>query len=60
MIDIRTAVSAAQTYIQSVQDLMGSSLQNLRLEEAEVSEDRRFWLITLGHDKTEIFCCSIT
>ena len=50
MIDVKTAVNAAYQYIKSIQDIMGSSLGDLRLEEVELSEDKRFWLITLGFD----------
>jgi hypothetical protein len=50
MIDVRTAVSAASQYIESLKDIMGSSLPDLRLEEVELSEDKSFWLITLGFD----------
>jgi hypothetical protein len=51
MIDIRTATLAAINYIDSIQDLLKSSLENLNLEEAEISEDEKLWLITLGYDK---------
>ncbi|MBT9316707.1 hypothetical protein [Leptothoe spongobia] len=51
MIDIRGATVTAQKYIQSIEDLLGGPLDNIRLEEAEVSDDRNFWLITLGYDK---------
>ncbi|MBN3943569.1 MAG: hypothetical protein V7L21_12305 [Nostoc sp.] len=50
MIDVKTAVNAAYQYIKSIQDMMGSSLGDLRLEEVELSEDKSFWLITLGFD----------
>ncbi|MEH2417714.1 hypothetical protein [Nostoc sp.] len=50
MIDVKTAVNAAYEYIKSIQDMMGSSLGDLRLEEVELSEDKSFWLITLGFD----------
>ncbi|MHC5773009.1 MAG: hypothetical protein ACYTXP_03685 [Nostoc sp.] len=33
MIDVKTAVNAAYEYIKSMQDMMGSSLGDLRLEE---------------------------
>ncbi|MEH1959359.1 MAG: hypothetical protein V7L05_05605 [Nostoc sp.] len=46
MIDVKTAVNAAYEYIKSMQDMMGSSLGDLRLEEVELSEDKSFWLIT--------------
>ena len=49
-IDVRAAVHAAQIYFQSLQDLMGNETTNLRLEEVELSEDKKFWLITLGYD----------
>ncbi|MFN6569752.1 hypothetical protein [Dendronalium sp. ChiSLP03b] len=50
IIDVKTAVNAAYEYIKSIQDIMGSSLPDLRLEEVELSEDKQFWLITLGFD----------
>ncbi|MBN3898531.1 MAG: hypothetical protein HWQ41_25675 [Nostoc sp. NOS(2021)] len=50
MIDVKTAVNAAHEYIKSMQDMMGSSLGDLRFEEVELSEDKSFWLITLGFD----------
>lgn len=53
MIDIRHAANSAVNYIQGIQDLLQTSLENLRLEEAEISEDEGFWLITLGYDKPE-------
>jgi hypothetical protein len=53
MIDVRTAVNAAYGYLKSLQDIMDSSLPDLRLEEVELSEDKSFWLITLGFDKPE-------
>lgn len=50
MIDLRNAVKAAYDYLRSLQDMMGHQLENLRLEEVELSEDKNFWLITLGFD----------
>lgn len=49
MIDLKTAVSATHDYLLSIQDIMGS-LEDLRLEEVELSEDKKYWLITLGFD----------
>jgi hypothetical protein len=51
MIDVKSAVNAACQYLESLQDFMGKSSQDLRLEEVELSEDRRFWLITLGFEQ---------
>ena len=55
MIDVKIAVKAAYQYIQSIRDsvlVVDSSigLGPLRLEEVELSEDKSFWLITLGFD----------
>ncbi|MBN3873626.1 hypothetical protein [Nostoc sp. JL33] len=52
MIDVKIAVNAAYEYIKAIQDLVDSSigLGPLRLEEVELSEDKSFWLITLGFD----------
>lgn len=48
-IDLKTAVSAATNYLESLQDIVGN-LGGLRLEEVELSEDKKYWLITLGFD----------
>ncbi|MEB3830519.1 hypothetical protein [Phormidium sp. CCY1219] len=55
MIDVRKAVLAAQNYFGSLQDLMrspnvGGQIEDVRLEEVELSEDKKFWFITLGFD----------
>ncbi|MBH8565261.1 hypothetical protein I8748_24280 [Nostoc sp. CENA67] len=49
-VDLKTAVNAAREYILNLQEIMGNSVENLRLEEVELSEDKKFWLITLGFD----------
>jgi hypothetical protein len=49
MINVIPAVKAASNYLLSVKDIMGN-LQNIRLEEVELSEDRKYWLITWGFD----------
>lgn len=49
MIDVKTAVNVANNYFLAIKDKMGD-LQNVRLEEVELSEDRKYWLITLGFD----------
>ena len=48
--DVKMAVQSAYQYIQSMQDLMGRKLDELRLEEVELSEDKDAWLVTLGYD----------
>lgn len=48
-VDVRSAVESAQQYLRSLQDVVvGETVKDLRLEEVELSEDRKFWLITLG------------
>jgi hypothetical protein len=48
MVDVRSAVGAAQQYFISLQDKIGFGTEDLRLEEAELSEDKKHWFITLG------------
>lgn len=50
MIDVRQAVQSAKNYIQNLQDMLENPLDNLRLEEVEISEDESHWLITLRYD----------
>lgn len=50
MIDARAAFESARVYIQNIQDVLNTPLDNLRLEEVELSEDDQYWLITLGYD----------
>lgn len=47
-IDVRKAVGAAQQYFGSLQDMIGYPTEDWRLEEAELSEDKKHWFITLG------------
>ena len=51
MINVRKAVEVTQDYFQSIQDMLGEELRDLRLEEVELSEDRDIWLVTLGYDR---------
>jgi hypothetical protein len=54
MIDIKTAVSKSVEYLQSITDMLiqqGEKIEDLRLEETELSEDRQYWLVTLGYDR---------
>ncbi|OCR01902.1 hypothetical protein BCD67_05305 [Oscillatoriales cyanobacterium USR001] len=50
-IDVRAAVSAAENYLTSLQDKIGLTIQDLRLEEVELSEDKTYWLITIGFNR---------
>lgn len=53
-IDVRAAVGLAQKYFNDLQDMMGSSMRSSRLEEVELSEDKQFWLITLGFERVNL------
>jgi len=48
IVDVRSAVVAASEHFYSLQDLIGDRIEDLRLEEAELSEDQKHWFITLG------------
>lgn len=50
MISVKDAFNSVYQYLQSIQELLGDQLEDLRLEEVELSEDRQSWLITLGYD----------
>ncbi|MGE5655686.1 MAG: hypothetical protein ACM37W_03655 [Actinomycetota bacterium] len=49
-IDVRAAVSAVKDYCQAIQDLIRLSSNDIRLEEVELSDDRKFWLITISFE----------
>lgn len=49
--DVRDAVTAAQHYFQSLKDLISDRVQDVMLEEVELSEDKRFWFVTLGFER---------
>lgn len=54
MIDARKAVLAAQDYFNSMLDLLNQDsllvVSDVRLEEVEMSEDKKYWLITFGYN----------
>ena len=50
-IDVRGAVIAAKNYFQSLKDMINNQIQDLRLEEVELSEDQKFWFVTLGFER---------
>lgn len=51
LIDVKKAAIAAQEYLLSLWGGMGEKVQDLRVEEVEISEDDKFWLITLGFSR---------
>lgn len=48
--DVKAAVKSAIEYLKSLEDEISNDLQDLRLEETELSPDEKYWLITLGYD----------
>lgn len=46
-IDVRQAVSKARSHLNQIIDLFGN-VNDIRLEEIELSSDKKSWLITLG------------
>jgi len=50
-IDVRGAVMAAKKYFEDIQDLIGKTIDDILLEEVEISDDRRFWYVTLGFSR---------
>ncbi len=52
MIDVSSAISTARLYLESVFGPEG--YRNIRLEEAVLSDDDRFWQITFGFDRSQL------
>ncbi|MDJ0634094.1 MAG: hypothetical protein QNJ34_12965 [Xenococcaceae cyanobacterium MO_188.B29] len=50
-IDLRTAINNVRNYISEFNDILGNNLDNVLIEETELSEDKKFWLITIGFDR---------
>jgi hypothetical protein len=50
MVDVKEAVRTAREYAA---DMLGD-LPNLELEEVELSDDERYWIVTLGFDSKEV------
>jgi hypothetical protein len=53
MIDVKTAVQRAMLYAKDMfrpESVLSLYLPSLLLEEVELSDDEKFWLVTLGWD----------
>jgi hypothetical protein len=50
MIDVKQAVNTATQFMQN---LYSDPLPGLMLEEVELSDDERYWYITLGYSQTK-------
>ncbi len=51
MIDVKKAVVSAASFVQ---DLYSEPLNDLLLEEVELSPDEQFWLITISFTRADI------
>ena len=47
--NIREAVQSVKNYISEMGEDLGNNIDNLRIEETELSEDGKFWLITVSY-----------
>jgi len=52
MIDVKQAVQVASDFIKQLYG--ADQLQQLTLEEVELTDDDRFWLVTLGFSRPEL------
>jgi hypothetical protein len=50
MISVRDAVDAALRYVK---DLYGPAVKDTLLEEVEATDDKRYWLVTVGFNVRE-------
>lgn len=50
-VDLRSAVESVRYYIADFKDILGNNLDNFLIEETELSEDEKFWLITIGFNR---------
>lgn len=50
-IGLRNAVQSVRDYIVEFKDILGNNLEDLMIEETEISEDGKFWLITVGFNR---------
>jgi hypothetical protein len=47
-IDLRKAVQSVKQYITEYRDVLGRNINDLKIEEIELSEDNKYWLITVS------------
>lgn len=52
-VGVKDAVQIALGYLQELYSYTDTQLSNLRLEEVDMSEDGRWWLITYGFTTSE-------
>ncbi len=50
-IGLRDAVKSVRDYIVEFNDILHNNLEDSMIEETELSEDGKFWLITVGFNR---------
>lgn len=50
-IDLRKAVQSVRDYIVEFNDILENDLDGVMVEETELSEDDKYWLITIGFNR---------
>ena len=50
-IDLRKAVQNVRDYIVEFNDILENNLDGVMVEETELSEDEKYWLITIGFNR---------
>lgn len=50
-IDLRKAVKNVQDYIVEFNDILENNLEGVMVEETELSDDEKYWLITIGFNR---------
>lgn len=50
-INLREAVQNVRKYIVEFNDILEVNIKDVLIEETELSEDGKFWLITIGFDR---------
>lgn len=50
-IALRAAAQNAKAYLNDLDGFLGNNFKNLLIEETELSEDEKYWLITIGFDR---------
>lgn len=51
-VNVQTAAQNATSFLQSLAPQIGAEIIDIRLEEVELSEDEKFWFITLGFSRS--------
>ena len=50
-VDLRKAVKSVRNYVSEFSDVLGNNLEDLKIEETELSEDDKYWSITVSFNR---------